>query len=256
MLFSTGDLHGLFSRFSSKKGFFPEQTMLSKEDCVIIPGDFGGVWNPEGESDFEKQNLDFLENRPFTTIFCDGNHENHSRLNNYPVKTWNNGIVHEIRPSILHLIRGEVYTLNDGYKVFSFGGARSHDISGGVLHKDDPDYYKQLANAKRSGKPYRIEGFDIWYDKELPSIEEMEHGLQNLEKHNNKVDLIVSHDCPSSVLNNLYANDRPTTTTLNDYLEVLRINVRYKLWIFGHHHIDKKIDDRMYCLYNQIVRIH
>lgn len=255
ILTSTGDPHGNFSRFSKRRGFFSEQTNMNKKDYMLIPGDFGGVWDPEGESDYEKQNLDYLENRSFSTLFCDGNHENHARLNSYPVEEWNGGLVHRIRPSIRHLMRGEVYTLEDGYKIFSFGGARSHDISGGVLHKDDPDYYKKLAAAIKSNLPYRTEGIDIWYDLELPCEAEMENGMRNLEKHNFQVDLVLTHDCPSSILKLLYDNNI-IPNSLNVYLEEIHTRLDYKLWIFGHHHVDKKVTDKDICLYSQIIRIH
>lgn len=38
-VFITGDTHGDFTRF--KKDIFYEQAELTKEDCVIICGDFG-----------------------------------------------------------------------------------------------------------------------------------------------------------------------------------------------------------------------
>lgn len=41
MIFITGDTHGNFSRFSTKE--FPEQKEMTKEDFVIICGDFGGI---------------------------------------------------------------------------------------------------------------------------------------------------------------------------------------------------------------------
>lgn len=40
-IFIIGDTRGDFTRF--KKEIFREQTELTKEDCVIICGDFGGV---------------------------------------------------------------------------------------------------------------------------------------------------------------------------------------------------------------------
>ena len=49
---------------------------MTKEDYVIICGDFGGVWNKEVENKEEKHLLDWLEEKPFTTLFVDGNHEN------------------------------------------------------------------------------------------------------------------------------------------------------------------------------------
>lgn len=42
-IFITGDTHGDFSRF--EKSRFPEQDALTKDDVVIICGDFGGGWD-------------------------------------------------------------------------------------------------------------------------------------------------------------------------------------------------------------------
>ena len=49
-IFLTGDTHGDFSRFCPE--VFREQERLTKEDYVIICGDFGGVWD---DSDTEQQ---------------------------------------------------------------------------------------------------------------------------------------------------------------------------------------------------------
>lgn len=40
-IFITGDTHGDFTRF--KKSIFYEQAELTKDDCLIITGDFGGI---------------------------------------------------------------------------------------------------------------------------------------------------------------------------------------------------------------------
>lgn len=58
-IFMTGDTHGDFSGFSARA--FPEQKDLSKDDYVIICGDFGGLRNG-GEA--ERRVLDWLETRP------------------------------------------------------------------------------------------------------------------------------------------------------------------------------------------------
>ena len=42
MIYVTGDCHGNFRRFQSE--YFPEQAGMTKNDVVIIAGDFGGVW--------------------------------------------------------------------------------------------------------------------------------------------------------------------------------------------------------------------
>ena len=43
---------------------------MTKDDYVIVLGDFG-IWD---NSKRENYNLDWLEDRPFTTLFISGNH--------------------------------------------------------------------------------------------------------------------------------------------------------------------------------------
>lgn len=131
MIYITGDTHSDFSRFTEEK--FPIQYEMTKDDYVIICGDFGGVWTFEEESSREKEALDWLDNKNFTTLFVDGNHENYTRLYNYPIEEWHGGKVHKVRNSVVHLIRGEIFNI-DNKKIFAFGGARSHDIKDGILN--------------------------------------------------------------------------------------------------------------------------
>ena len=153
MIFITGDCHGNFERFNPS--IFPEQKEMTKEDYVIICGDFGGVWHKDEESPEETMVLDWLDSRPFTTLFVCGNHENFDRLYQYPVEDWHGGKVHKIRDSVLHLMRGQVFEIEEK-KIFSFGGASSHDIQGGVLEPDDPEFEKKYATLSRGYLPFRI----------------------------------------------------------------------------------------------------
>ena len=106
-VYVTGDVHGRAeygsSRFTSKS--WPLGRTLTRDDVVIVAGDFGFVWDG---SNAEKYWLDWFESKPWTTCFVDGNHENHHALANLPVRGWNGGLVHEVRPHVLHLMRGEV----------------------------------------------------------------------------------------------------------------------------------------------------
>lgn len=52
MIYATGDVHGDVRRFSTD--IFPEQREMTKNDYVIILGDFGLVWDWRGESKEEK----------------------------------------------------------------------------------------------------------------------------------------------------------------------------------------------------------
>ena len=80
MIYITGDCHGEFNKFSTTA--FPEQKQMTKKDIVIVCGDFGGIWDTDKNSQHESYWLKWLDEKPFTTVFVDGNHENFSRLNN------------------------------------------------------------------------------------------------------------------------------------------------------------------------------
>ena len=252
MIYVTGDIHGNPVRLNTEN--FPEQKEMTKDDYVIICGDFGLVWNRDGESKEEKHWLDWLEDKPFTTLFVDGNHECHNRLDNYPVEEWHGGKVHKIRPSVIHLMRGQVFEIG-GLKFFTFGGASSHDISDGILEYDNGNWKQKAKELERQGKyMYRIKDLS-WWDRELPSQEEMDEGIRNLAKHNNQVDFIISHCAPASTValigHGLYEQD-----ILTLYFEEIRATTEYKAWLFGHYHINRKINDKEICIYEQITRIH
>ena len=250
MIFVTGDTHSDFRKLNYDS--FPEQREMTKDDYVIICGDFGGVWDKDVESPCEKFWMNWLEDRPFTTLFVDGNHENFDRLYAYPVEVWNGGKVHKIRPTVIHLMRGQVFTL-EGKKFFTFGGASSHDISGGILELDDPDYHDKKKELDKGWKPYRVNHLS-WWERELPTVEEMEEGRRNLAAHNNEVDFIVTHCCSASsqvVLGRgLFKNDY-----LTDYLEGIKQGVKYDKWFFGHYHDNRNVNHKELLFYEQIIRV-
>ena len=250
MIYITGDCHGDFRRFNKK--YFVEQLRMTKDDFIIICGDFGGVWNKDCESAYENIQLDWLDSQPFTTLFVSGNHENYDRLDEYPVEEWNGGKIQRIRPSIIHLMRGQVYTI-EGKKIFSFGGASSHDISGGILELDDPLYKEKKKRLDREYLSYRVNHLS-WWERELPSKEEMEEGKMNLEKNNNEVDFIVTHCCAAStqILIDPYFTK---IDYLAKYFEELRQTVKFKKWIFGHYHGNKNVTADEILIYEQIIRI-
>ena len=244
MLYITGDTHADFSRFNEIN--FPFQNEMTKDDYVIICGDFGGVWNYEEESIQEQKNLDWLNSRNFTTLFVDGNHENYTRLyNDYPVIEWHGGKVHKIRDSVLHLMRGEVFDI-DGKTIFTFGGARSRDIQDGILNLNEEE---KIYEYRKRGAFFRIRDFS-WWDLELPTDDEMQNGIKNLEKNNYKVDYIITHCCPTNIqplINLAYKKDY-----LTDYLQTIAEKCDFKKWFFGHYHENKHINPQYTLLYESI----
>ena len=244
MIYITGDTHSDFSRFTEEN--FPIQSEMTKDDYIIICGDFGGVWTFEEESRREKEALDWLNNKNFTTLFVDGNHENYTRLYNYPIEEWKGGKVHKVRDSILHLMRGEIFDI-DNKKIFAFGGARLHDIQDGILNLDEEE---KIYEYRKRGAYFRIRDFS-WWDLELPTNQEMENGIENLEKINYKVDYIISHCCPTSIqalINSTYKRD-----ILTDYLQQISEKCTFKRWYFGHYHDYKQVNSQFTLLYENIV---
>ena len=116
MIFVTGDTHGSLDIHKLNTVNF-HQKDLSKQDYVVILGDFELLWNNSGK---DKYWLDWLNKKNFTTLFVDGNHENFDLLNSFEVDTWCGGKVHHIRNSIFHLMRGQVFSI-DGYTIFTMG---------------------------------------------------------------------------------------------------------------------------------------
>ena len=242
----TGDIHGNpFQRLNLEN--FPEGKTFTKEDYVIILGDFGLVWD---DSAMEHSCLNWLENKPWTTLFIDGNHENYDLLNKFPIEEWGGGRVQKIRSSVIHLLRGEVYDIG-GYKFLAMGGARSHDIQDGVLEVGDP---RIKIWKKDDFKLFRINHIS-WWEEEIPNEEERKNALKNLAENDYKVDYILTHEAPSSdvVLMDhlLYHPDE-----YSKWLEMeIRQKVKYKKWFFGHYHLNLDVNEKETCLFERRVRI-
>lgn len=226
-IYVTGDPHGALNikKLSSKQ--FPEGNKLTKDDYVIIAGDFGLIWDWETSPE-DRYWLEWLENKPFTVLFVDGNHENHDKLDSLPVEKWNGGKIHRISDSVIHLMRGQVYTINDK-KIFTFGGASSID------------------------KLNRKEGIS-WWARELPSTKEYNEGLNNLDKHNREIDYIFTHTCPIQCFDRVVESNKMHDSVIHYLGEVYR-NAKYKHWYFGHFHEDKQLDDQHSVVYNEIIKI-
>ena len=167
MIWITGDTHGDFRRLSSKQ--FPEQKLMTRDDYVIILGDFGGVFSGSKEETYW---LDWLESKNFTTLFLDGNHEAFHKLEEIPIEPFHGGMAHPIRPHVYHLCRGHVFHL-DCYDFFVMGGAQSHDCL--VLDPDNPRFRYRKRLFRKHNIPFRVIG-ESWWPQELPSKEEYEEG--------------------------------------------------------------------------------
>lgn len=231
MIYVTGDMHGTAeygrNRLSSRS--WPEGRELTRDDIVIVAGDFGYVWDG-GRTDVYW--LKWFEERPWTTCFVDGNHENHALLASMPEREWNGGRVHEVRSHVLHLMRGQVFDI-DGVSVFTMGGAASHD------------------------REWRTEG-KSWWPEEVPSDTERAEALANLASHDWKVDYVITHEAPLDLAGSLsWECDRAFDggDVHQRFLQEVDERLSYRTWFFGHYHDDEWRDNRHRLIYRDIASI-
>ena len=246
-VYITGDTHGGFQRFGSK--YFPQQKNMGREDYVIVTGDFGGLWDGSPKDQYW---LDWLEEKPFTTLFVDGNHENFDLLNALPERPWNGGRVHVVREHVLHLMRGQVVTFG-GLTWFTMGGASSHDIQDGILEPDDPDFEEKFQQLEQRGALFRVNRRS-WWAEELPSEAEYLEARANLARVHWNVDYIISHCCPSSI-QDVFSGGMFKKDALTEFFDEVRQKCTFQYWFFGHYHSNMVIEKRYAMLYEQIIRL-
>ena len=246
MIYVTGDCHGNFLRFTRQQRK-QLSYQFSEQDFIIICGDFGLLWRKNKETEF---NIQWLSSLPPVILWVQGNHENYDMIAEYPAENWNGGKVrHIVRDRIILLERGQVFTI-EGKQFFTFGGASSHDMPGGILDKDSSDFQKEKKRLKRKKLMYRVRNTE----------EEMQEGRTNLQNVGNTVDYIITH-CLSSKMqdtlecyyggscaNRLYESD-----ILTDYFEELEETVQYKKWFCGHYHVKLELDKKHQILYKDII---
>lgn len=226
----TGDTHGLFNTKKLLLENWMEQENLDKEDYLIVAGDIGVCWfGFDDNVDRDKCTKKFYDEKQYTTLWIDGNHENFDVLEGFPIEMWNGGKVHRISDNIIHLMRGQVFEIHKK-KIFVMGGGYSID------------------------KNCRVPG-GTWWQQEMPTQHEYEEGLKNLKKHNNKVDYIITHTTTPDIMNELFSQILPEEIELGNYLKILDNTIDYRHWYFGHLHVDREIDMKHTALYDRVMRI-
>ena len=222
MIYITGDTHGDIERFNDKA-----LKKLTADDMVIVCGDFGFIWQG---GDKERKMLKTLAKKKYTIAFVDGSHENFGRLRSFAQEQWNGGTIHRVANNVIHLMRGQYYTIN-GITVFTMGGGENED--------------SELA------------GEDVWTGGSLPDRSELVMGAANIDIHGGKVDVIISHE-PSSKIKSILSDQDLLGTmarinALNAFLEQLSQNVEYKKWFFGSFHIDKRLTSKITAVYTDLI---
>lgn len=221
MVYITGDTHGDYERFSD-----PYLKKLEEGDTLIICGDFGFIWNGSAR---EESVLKKLSQKKYTIAFVDGCHENFDLLErDYPLNRWNGGIVRQIMPNIVHLQRGEIYTI-EGEKYFTFGGGHSEDI----------EYRKETGT---------------WWKQEHPTHNEIRHAILRLQENDSKVDYVITHEPPAS-LKDCLGVDVQQRLEIHTFFEDIIKECEFKKWFFGKCHMDRFIPLKYYAVFDEILPV-
>ncbi len=212
MIYFLSDLHGDFSEIDPLKEYLERAT---EHDLLIMLGDVGMHFR---ETDDNKEFTQFFLSMDKPVAILDGNHENFDYLNGLPTEIWNGGTVHRLTDHIVHLMRGQIYTL-EGKTFFTFGGCKSSE--------------KWIKNGP-------------WYPAEEATDAEYETAYANLRAHNHTVDYILTHK---------YRIDDPNADllSLDGLTKYIDTNVTFRQWYCGHWHKVQRFDDRHLCLYDELI---
>ena len=215
MIYITGDTHGDIEIFNERR-----LGHLKKGDSLIITGDFGFIWDNSKE---EIKNLKKLSKKKFDILFVEGAHENFERLKEFEEVSFHEGTARKIADNIYCLNRGELYSI-EGYTIFALGGGL-------------PPHSDETENAVS-----------------LPSDEELEYAVVNIEEQRRQVDIIITHEAPASVKRLI---DRSAAINdLNIFLDTVMHNTRYTKWFFGSLHEDRAVSENLICVFEEVYRIN
>ena len=215
--FLKGDIHGnLFEIID-----FINRFNLGKNDNIIILGDCGIAWRKDKKDLIQNIKLWNECGNGVKLYFIDGNHENFNILNSLPIEN-NMG---KIADNIYHLRRGQIYEF-ENKKILVCGGA------------DSIDKYR------------RIENFTWWKEEAISqeTIDDIPAG---------HYDYVLTHCCPRSVFekNKIYLStlqfldENKINHSSEDMLEQLKSKITFDHWFFAHYHINRNLDEKFTCLF-------
>lgn len=220
MVYVTGDMHGAEDRLYGK-----EWRKLGAGDVLIVCGDFGYIWDGGKR---EEEYVQYLGSRKFTVAFVDGTHENFDKINGCRETYWKGGRVHRIHGNLLHLMRGEIFNIEDK-TIFTFGGGESTD------------------------KDIRAEQ-GLYWKEELPTPKEMALGAAKLDEAGLSVDYIITHEPPKNVKSAMLLREGSADriNKLNGYFEEIASECEFKKWYFGSLHEDRVVTPKYTCVFSKI----
>lgn len=221
-VFITGDTHGTIDLKKITMRHFPVQKELNKSDILIVCGDGGLCWSGGNDDKCLQQ---WYEDKNFTTLIVDGNHENHVLISKLPIIEKFGGKVHQVSNSVFYTIRGEIYNFN-GKSYFSLGGADSVD------------------------KGLREEGIS-WWSQEQITERDIINAKKNLRRYSYKIDYVLTHTGGVNVVASLGFHSSISDVRLSEIISKIKYSKHY----CGHYHVDMNVDEKTRILYDDIIEI-
>ena len=211
MIYFISDLHG----GQDTDGLMEYIRNCNDNDLLIILGDIELHFR---DTEKNREFTEFFEGLECNIAFIDGNHENFTHLLSLPEEIWCGGRVHRLSKNIVHLCRGQVFSIN-GNTFFTMGGCKS-------------------------SQKWKDQG--LWWPEEDPTEEEVQEGYKNLKAHGNKVDYILTHFYNPS-------DPAPSENTLQGILKYIDKKVEFKHWYAGHWHKEENLDPKHTIVFKNIV---
>lgn len=209
----TGDIHGVIDRF------FNSKISCRSDVGIIILGDSGcNFYKSKTKQHIIKSELNSFG---CTFYMVRGNHDNRPENIEGMEIIFDDNVQGEVYyqleyPYIRYLIDGKVYFFGK-YKTLVVGGAYSVD------------------------KWYRIEKHLTWYSDEQLTKEEMDNILCTV--NGDSFDFILSHTCPKDwEPRDLFlpsVNQATVDCSMEEWLNILKDAIKWKVWLFGHYHDDR-----------------
>lgn len=208
-----GDVHGQWAVVN--------KLIASRKPAIILQvGDYG-YWPAADNTTCiktyggpkRKWKLCGIKNPNTIIHWCKGNHEDHRALATLQDN--------EVCPGVTYMPFGSTLTLPDSRTVLFLGGARTHNPG---AYQQGIDVFPAIESAQLSDK------------YELPDC---------------KIDIVISHTCPSTWLKQItYAYVQDPT---NEVLDYALYKYKPALWYFGHFHTyltdyDARTNTRWTCL--------
>ncbi len=220
----TGDTH---SHVADRLSNIDTTKYPSEDTAVIILGDMGLNFflNTSKNDDIQKR---WASSTGFTIYAVRGNHEERPENLDDIERWYDQAIEGEVwrqprYPNIRYLMDGGIYNFN-GHRTLVIGGAYS------------VDKYKRLSKYHNDQSEWTG-----WFPGEQLTQQEMNSIFQKVEGQ--EFDFVLTHTCPIAwEPTDLFIGGIDQSTvdkTMENFLDTIRQNIKFKIWCFGHYHQDR-----------------